>query len=152
MRIGNKIQNFHSLYKRSTVVVSLGTHASQAVQPNYCFQSNCYFRSMAKLLENYVIKVPVMGEAVKQGDLIEWLKKPGDAVAEDEVVCVLETDKVTVDIHSLVAGTLSAQLAKVGESVLTDQPLAEIAMGEQGALLYSVFFINHLITQTHRYL
>ncbi len=83
-------------------------------------------RQSARLLEAFVVKVPPMGEAVKHGDLVEWLKKEGDTVKMDEVICVLETDKVTVDIRTPVAGVLVRQMAKKDETVNTDQPIAAI--------------------------
>jgi pyruvate/2-oxoglutarate dehydrogenase complex dihydrolipoamide acyltransferase (E2) component len=83
-------------------------------------------RQSARLLEAFVVKVPPMGEAVKHGDLVEWLKKEGDTVKMDEVICVLETDKVTVDIRTPVAGVLVKQMAKKDETVNTDQPIAAI--------------------------
>jgi len=76
------------------------------------------------------IEVPPMGEAVQKGELVEWLKQEGDVVAEDEVVCVLELDKVTVDIKSPVPGTLKRHLAKVDDVVRTGQVIAEVEEGE----------------------
>jgi pyruvate/2-oxoglutarate dehydrogenase complex dihydrolipoamide acyltransferase (E2) component len=89
-------------------------------------------RLSARVLEAFVVKVPPMGEAVKHGDLVEWLKKEGDAVKMDEVICVLETDKVTVDIRTPVAGVLVKQMAKKDETVNTDQPIAAIEQSVSG--------------------
>ena len=54
------------------------------------------------------ITVPVLGESVTEGSIGEWLKQPGDAVAVDEPIASLETDKVAVDVPSPVAGVMSA--------------------------------------------
>ena len=51
------------------------------------------------------VKVPTLGESVTEGTIAEWLKKPGDAVAVDEPIVSLETDKVAVEVPSPVAGT-----------------------------------------------
>jgi 2-oxoglutarate dehydrogenase E2 component (dihydrolipoamide succinyltransferase) len=76
------------------------------------------------------IKVPVLGESVTEGTIAEWLKQPGDAVAVDEPICSLETDKVAVDVPSPVAGVMSEHRASVGDNVEVG---AVIAVVEEGA-------------------
>src|SRR3546814_12172245 len=63
------------------------------------------------------IKVPALGESVTEATLSQWLKKPGDAVAVDEPIASLETDKVAVDVPSPVAGVLSELKLAVGDPV-----------------------------------
>ena len=77
------------------------------------------------------VKVPALGESITEGTLAQWLKKPGEAVAQDEAIASLETDKVTVDGPSPVAGTLSEQLFKEGDTVEVGAIIARI--GEGGA-------------------
>ena len=50
------------------------------------------------------VKVPTLGESITEGTLAQWLKKPGDAVAADEPIASLETDKVAVEVPSPVGG------------------------------------------------
>lgn len=76
------------------------------------------------------IKVPVLGESVTEGTIAEWLKQPGEAVAADEPICSLETDKVAVDVPSPVAGVMSQHLVAVGDTVEVG---AVIAIIEEGA-------------------
>jgi 2-oxoglutarate dehydrogenase E2 component (dihydrolipoamide succinyltransferase) len=76
------------------------------------------------------IKVPVLGESVTEGTIAEWLKQPGEAVAADEPICSLETDKVAVDVPSPVAGVMSQHLVAVGDTVEVG---AVIAVIEEGA-------------------
>ena len=76
------------------------------------------------------IKVPVLGESVTEGTIGEWLKQPGEAVALDEPIVSLETDKVAVEVPSPVAGVLSAHQAAVGDTVEVG---AVIALVEEGA-------------------
>lgn len=76
------------------------------------------------------ITVPVLGESVTEGSIGEWLKQPGDAVAVDEPICSLETDKVAVDVPSPVAGVLSEHRAAEGDTVEVG---AVIAVIEEGA-------------------
>jgi 2-oxoglutarate dehydrogenase E2 component (dihydrolipoamide succinyltransferase) len=76
------------------------------------------------------ITVPVLGESVTEGTIAEWFKQPGEAVAADEAICSLETDKVAVDVPSPVAGVMSEHRAKVGDNVEVG---AVIAVIEEGA-------------------
>ena len=55
--------------------------------------------------------VPALGESITEGSIAKWSKNVGDRVAIDDVVVIVETDKVTVDIKSTNAGVLTAQLA-----------------------------------------
>lgn len=76
------------------------------------------------------IKVPVLGESVTEGTIAEWLKQPGEAVAADEPIASLETDKVAVDVPSPVAGIMSQHVVAVGDTVEVG---AVIAVIEEGA-------------------
>jgi len=77
------------------------------------------------------VRVPTLGESVTEATVATWFKKPGDSVAVDEMLCELETDKVTVEVPSPVAGTLGEIVAAEGETVGVDALLAMI--GEAGA-------------------
>ena len=77
------------------------------------------------------VKVPALGESITEGTLAQWLKKPGDAVAADEPIASLETDKVSVEVPSPVAGTMSEQLFQEGDTVEVGAIIARI--GESGA-------------------
>ena len=63
------------------------------------------------------IKVPTLGESVTEATIAKWFKKPGDAVAIDEPLVELETDKVTVEVPSPGAGVLESIVAKDGDTV-----------------------------------
>jgi 2-oxoglutarate dehydrogenase E2 component (dihydrolipoamide succinyltransferase) len=63
------------------------------------------------------IRVPALGESVTEATIGQWFKKVGDAVAADEPVVELETDKVTIEVPSPVAGVLSAISANPGDTV-----------------------------------
>jgi len=75
------------------------------------------------------VRVPTLGESVTEATVATWFKKPGDAVAVDEMLCELETDKVTVEVPSPIAGTLSEIVAAEGETVGVDALLANISEG-----------------------
>ncbi len=75
------------------------------------------------------VRVPTLGESVTEATIATWFKKPGDAVAVDEMLCELETDKVTVEVPSPVDGVLAEIVAQEGETVAVDALLATIAEG-----------------------
>ncbi|WP_299499766.1 2-oxoglutarate dehydrogenase complex dihydrolipoyllysine-residue succinyltransferase [uncultured Roseobacter sp.] len=76
------------------------------------------------------VRVPTLGESVTEATVATWFKKPGDTVAVDEMLCELETDKVTVEVPSPAAGTLAEIVAAEGETVGVDALLASITEGE----------------------
>ncbi|EBA12244.1 2-oxoglutarate dehydrogenase complex dihydrolipoyllysine-residue succinyltransferase [Roseobacter sp. CCS2] len=76
------------------------------------------------------VRVPTLGESVTEATVATWFKQPGDSVAVDEMLCELETDKVTVEVPSPIAGTLSEIVAAEGETVGVDALLAQIAEGD----------------------
>ena len=79
------------------------------------------------------VRVPTLGESVTEATVATWFKKPGDSVAQDEMLCELETDKVTVEVPSPAAGTLTDIVAAEGETVGVDALLANISEGAGAA-------------------
>ncbi|ETA52768.2 2-oxoglutarate dehydrogenase complex dihydrolipoyllysine-residue succinyltransferase [Ponticoccus alexandrii] len=73
------------------------------------------------------VRVPTLGESVTEATVATWFKKPGDKVAVDEMLCELETDKVTVEVPSPVAGTLADIVAQEGDTVGVDALLANVS-------------------------
>ncbi|MEM6739929.1 MAG: 2-oxoglutarate dehydrogenase complex dihydrolipoyllysine-residue succinyltransferase [Pseudomonadota bacterium] len=72
------------------------------------------------------VRVPTLGESVTEATVATWFKKPGEAVAADEMLCELETDKVTVEVPAPAAGTLGEIVAGEGDTVGVDALLATI--------------------------
>jgi len=72
------------------------------------------------------VHVPALGESITEGTLAQWLKQPGEAVAADEAIATLETDKVSVDVPSPVAGVLTEQLVREGDEVAVGAAIARI--------------------------
>ena len=72
------------------------------------------------------IRVPTLGESVTEATVATWFKAAGDNVAVDEMLCELETDKVTVEVPSSVAGTLAEIIAAEGNTVGVDALLCVI--------------------------
>ena len=79
------------------------------------------------------VKVPVLGESITEATLGEWLKQPGDAVALDEPVASLETDKVSVEVGAPAAGVMGAHAVKVGDTVQVGAMIATIEDGAASA-------------------
>ena len=79
------------------------------------------------------IRVPTMGESVTEATVAKWLKQPGEAVAADEPLCELETDKVTLEVNAPAAGTLAEIVAQEGAVVAVGALLAQFADGAAGA-------------------
>ncbi|MFX0542196.1 2-oxoglutarate dehydrogenase complex dihydrolipoyllysine-residue succinyltransferase [Roseovarius sp. S4756] len=75
------------------------------------------------------VRVPTLGESVSEATVATWFKKPGDKVEADEMLCELETDKVTVEVPSPAAGTMGDIVAAEGETVGVDALLATIEEG-----------------------
>jgi 2-oxoglutarate dehydrogenase E2 component (dihydrolipoamide succinyltransferase) len=78
------------------------------------------------------IKVPTLGESVTEATVGQWFKHEGDAVARDEPLVELETDKVTIEVPAPAAGKLESIKVKDGETVEVGALLATLAEGEAG--------------------
>src|SRR4051812_31038355 len=79
------------------------------------------------------IRVPTLGESVTEATIGRWFKKAGDAVAVDEPLVELETDKVTIEVPAPSAGTLGEIIAKDGETVAVGALLGQITDGAVAA-------------------
>jgi 2-oxoglutarate dehydrogenase E2 component (dihydrolipoamide succinyltransferase) len=79
------------------------------------------------------IRVPTLGESVTEATIGKWFKKPGDAVAVDEPLVELETDKVTIEVPAPAAGVLGAVAAKDGDTVAVGAVLGRIEEGAGAA-------------------
>nr|WP_086491712.1 2-oxoglutarate dehydrogenase complex dihydrolipoyllysine-residue succinyltransferase [Novosphingobium panipatense] len=79
------------------------------------------------------VKVPVLGESVAEATIGQWLKQPGEAVAADEPIASLETDKVAIDVMAPHAGVMGQQIAKEGDTVVVGALIATIEEGTGGA-------------------
>jgi len=75
-------------------------------------------------------QVPPLGESIVEATVSRWLKQVGDTVAAGETLVELETDKITVEVPALEAGTLTAQLCQEGDVVNVGDVLGEVAAGE----------------------
>ncbi|QNE31787.1 2-oxoglutarate dehydrogenase complex dihydrolipoyllysine-residue succinyltransferase [Sphingomonas sp. NBWT7] len=76
------------------------------------------------------VLVPTLGESITEATLGEWLKQPGDKVAADEPIASLETDKVSVEVPSPVAGVMGQHAVAVGDTVQVGAMLATVEAGD----------------------
>src|SRR6478736_3069984 len=76
--------------------------------------------------------VPQLGESITEAVIARWLKQAGDAVAVDEPVAELETDKITVQLPSPVAGAMGEQRAAVGATVKVGDVIGTVDGGKKG--------------------
>ena len=80
------------------------------------------------------VKVPQLSESVAEATLLTWKKKPGEAVAIDEILIEIETDKVVLEVPAPAAGVLAAHVVGDGGTVVSDQLIAQIdTEGKAGA-------------------
>ncbi len=79
------------------------------------------------------IPVPVLGESVTEATVAQWMKSVGDTVAQDEAICELETDKVTLEVNAPVAGVLTSIAAEADSDVGVGAILGVITPGSGGA-------------------
>ncbi|MFI5264276.1 MAG: biotin/lipoyl-containing protein, partial [Candidatus Kapaibacterium sp.] len=81
------------------------------------------------------VVMPKMGESITEGTILRWLKKPGDAVAKDEPILEISTDKVDTEVPAPVAGILLQQIAREKETVAVGALIAVI--GQSGEAVSS---------------
>jgi 2-oxoglutarate dehydrogenase E2 component (dihydrolipoamide succinyltransferase) len=72
------------------------------------------------------VKVPQLSESVAEATLLQWKKKPGDAVAQDEILIEIETDKVVLEVPAPAAGVLAGIVKGDGATVVADEVIATI--------------------------
>jgi len=80
------------------------------------------------------VMVPSLGESVSEATVSTWFKKVGDSVKQDEMLCELETDKVSVEVPSPVTGVLTEIIAAEGATVAASARLAIVTEGAVGAV------------------
>src|SRR5215510_6032031 len=72
------------------------------------------------------VKVPQLSESVSEATMLQWKKKPGEAVSVDEILIEVETDKVVLEVPAPSAGVLVQVIANDGDTVVADQVIAKI--------------------------
>ena len=78
------------------------------------------------------VKVPQLSESVAEATLLQWKKKPGEAVAMDEILVEIETDKVVLEVPAPAAGVMAQLVKDDGDSCVGEQVIAQIDTEGQG--------------------
>ena len=78
---------------------------------------NFLTRALSSSTEKIDILVPALGDSINEGTLVDWLKSTEDVCLVDEIIAVIETDKVSVDVRAPAAGTIEDILVQVDENV-----------------------------------
>ncbi|XP_055361706.1 dihydrolipoyllysine-residue succinyltransferase component of 2-oxoglutarate dehydrogenase complex, mitochondrial isoform X2 [Betta splendens] len=129
IRQGNNV-----LARRATSVLSAShntvpVNSSVKSHPRSSIFQIQYFRTSAVFRDEVVtVKTPAFAESVTEGD-VRWEKAVGDTVAEDEVVCEIETDKTSVQVPSPAAGVIEELLVPDGGKVEGGTPLFKLKKG-----------------------
>eukprot|EP00916_Digyalum_oweni_P027542 GHVL01045050.1.p1 GENE.GHVL01045050.1~~GHVL01045050.1.p1 ORF type:complete len:230 (-),score=56.48 GHVL01045050.1:33-722(-) len=74
----------------------------------------------------HIMKVPHMGDSVTEGEIQTWYKNVGTILSKDELLCIIDTDKISVDVHAEVSGKLVSVAASTGGTVYVGGDLASI--------------------------
>ena len=72
------------------------------------------------------VKVPQLSESVAEATLLQWKKRPGEAVALDEILVEIETDKVVLEVPAPAAGVMLQLVKNDGETCLAEEVIAKI--------------------------
>ena len=80
------------------------------------------------------VKVPQLSESVAEATLLQWKKKPGEAVAMDEIIIEVETDKVVLEVPAPADGVMAQIVCDDGATVVSDQVIARIDTEGQSAV------------------
>ncbi len=108
-----------------------GTHGSQAVVVHRAVTRYVFRIFIMAIVE---VKVPQLSESVSEATMLQWKKKPGEAVAIDEILIEIETDKVVLEVPAPAAGVLAQIISNDGDIVAADQVIAKIdTEGKAGA-------------------
>lgn len=83
-------------------------------------------RPTLPLLDKVVVKVPTMGDSITEGTIVEWSAAVGQQVKEDDVIALIETDKVTIDIKAEINGVITQHYGQVDDNVNVGSELYEI--------------------------
>ena len=105
------------MFRRVSTLLKLPSR--QAIQPRPLLAPMRPFRTKFPLryFSKETVKVPSMGESITEGAIQSWVKKPGDYVDMDEVVVVIESDKLSQEIRSPQAGVITECLAGEGDEI-----------------------------------
>ncbi|XP_066249666.1 dihydrolipoyllysine-residue succinyltransferase component of 2-oxoglutarate dehydrogenase complex, mitochondrial [Euwallacea similis] len=115
----------HGVKTLCTYKTSVKDEALASSPKSVCCRTDRYFKIYSALCQAETVKCPAFPESVTEGD-IRIEKKVGDAVAADEVIAEVETDKTSMPVHSPTHGIIEEILVKDGDTVKAGQPLFKL--------------------------
>ncbi|KAF2071463.1 hypothetical protein CYY_007216 [Polysphondylium violaceum] len=127
---GNRLYTTSSVQSNNTTTTTRST-LQQRQQYSSLFNNvnTTYTQRFYSAAADVVVKVPSMGDSISEGTVVSWNKKVGDSVRVDDVICSIETDKVTIDINATANGTIVELFAQEGDTVLVGNPLYKMSEG-----------------------
>jgi len=105
---------------------------AQNTSTTYLSSSKRFFSS-----DETVVPLPSLGDSISEGTLVEWHIAVGQAVAVDDVVAVVETDKVSVEIISPAAGVVTSLAFEEGDTMLVDDPIFTVSASAEATVTKS---------------
>jgi biotin carboxyl carrier protein len=134
---GNVMIGYNAIYEYAAlpdveriVVVAAGADRGRAkpelVRPGSAPPATVAQTKVNKKQSSQRITIPVMGEGIRNAKVVALLKKPGDAIALDDPLCEVETDKAVYPIESSFAGTMGQWKTEVGDTVEIGQEIGTI--------------------------
>jgi len=129
-RIVRAIKRSISTKQERVAVTGIGDSGRTEAEPTFT-RPGSTIPTRAEHVQN--IAVPVMGEGIRNAKIVSLLKKPGDAIALDDPLCEVETDKAVYPIESSFAGVMGEWKTKVGDTVEIGQELGTIVTEEEEA-------------------
>jgi 2-oxoglutarate dehydrogenase E2 component (dihydrolipoamide succinyltransferase) len=117
--------NTYRFQQRNITKLTKFANKNQAIKKTIYFQQHYYATK--------IVVVPQLGDSITDGTVQKWLKTEGQQVAEDEVICQIETAKIAADVRSPGAGVLKKLFAKEGDNVAVGQNLFEMELGATAA-------------------
>lgn len=136
-RLSRKVTKVVAQHKQTTFKICvkrisyLSNHNLRVKRIN--FNSNKIFKTRFQLFSEAIVSVPNMGDSISEGTLVEWSKNVGDFCEVDEIVAVIETDKVSIDIRADQSGELIEQLANIDDTLEVGTPLFKLDTSKQGS-------------------
>ena len=116
-------------YSSSTKKVALpARHTMSSAKPRRTFHASA--RTLAS--DNLEVPVPELGDSIKEATVLEWVREVGDYVEMDDVVVVLETDKVSVDVRAPASGVITKTIGDIDDVVVVGTPIMEIDTAAEG--------------------